>query len=101
MALDRFNRTYGKKIRGFPSEALAVLLSHAYPGNVRELLNLVKRAMILCRDEAIGAELLPAELATGSALQTPPPVSRKRPKAEHLQQVLRHHKGNRPPPVSG
>ncbi|WP_291316575.1 sigma 54-interacting transcriptional regulator [Desulfuromonas sp.] len=33
--LDRFNRTYAKKIRGFTAEALQVLLNHDYPGNIR------------------------------------------------------------------
>ncbi len=95
IALDRFNRTYGKKIRGFSSEALALLLGHTYPGNVRELLNLVERSLILCREETIGDELLPTDLAIGSASQAPPLFSRKRPTAEHLQEVLGRHRGNR------
>ena len=58
MALDRFNRILGKKIRGFAPGALRLLLNHDYPGNVRELLNMVERAVILCR----GQEVLPSHL---------------------------------------
>lgn len=94
VALDRFNRTYGKKIRGFAPDALALLLAHDYPGNVRELLNLVERAAILCREAIIGTELLPAELTAPP--ETPPtPGAGKRPGAEQLRQLLRRHQGNR------
>lgn len=94
--LDRFNRTYGKKIRGFSAEALQVLLSHDYPGNVRELLNLVEQTVILCRSAEIGPEHLPAGLLE---LHRPQGLSafagNKRPSREALRQVLARHGGNR------
>ena len=61
-ALDKFNQKYGKRIRGFSPEAMQVLLEHDYPGNVRELLNLVEQVVILCHSGEIESEHLPASL---------------------------------------
>ena len=93
MALDRFNKRYGKQIRGFDSEVLNLLLDHSYPGNVRELLNIVERAVILCRGEQITANLLPAELARQS-LSSHPSLN-NRPGSDQLQAMLARHAGNR------
>lgn len=93
MALDRFNKHYGKKIRGFDSQVLTLLLDHPYPGNVRELLNIVERAAILCRTDQITIDLLPADMTL--------PVAGNlhhlggRPKIELLQGMLARHAGNR------
>ncbi len=91
MALDRFNRAYGKKIRGFSPEALTLLLDHPYPGNVRELLNLVERAVILSRSEILDIDPLSAPPPT-----EPTPLSKGgNPSSAQLRQVLRRHGGNR------
>jgi PAS domain S-box-containing protein len=90
MAIDRFNRSYGRKIRRFSPEALGLLLDHCYPGNVRELLNLVERAVILSKSDTLEVDLLPlAAAATGAAPEGGPPS------VEQLRQVLRRHGGNR------
>ncbi|MDX9710359.1 MAG: sigma 54-interacting transcriptional regulator [Trichloromonas sp.] len=89
MALDRFNRAYGKKLRGFTPDALRLLLAHDYPGNVRELLNLVERGVILGRGERLDAELFPEVASAGATL------SPSAPTAEPLEEVLRRHGGNR------
>lgn len=57
--LQRFAEKNGKKIRGFTPQAREALLRYDYPGNVRELENLVERAVVLTRDEVIGKEDLP------------------------------------------
>jgi len=41
---------------------MAVLQAHNWPGNVRQLRNMVERLLILCTDESITAEHLPADL---------------------------------------
>ncbi len=91
MAIDRFNRSYGKKIRGFSAEALSLLLDQPYLGNVRELLNIVERAVILSKSDILPAELFPQIRAALPSLVPSGTV----PAAEHLQQMLRRHGGNR------
>ena len=41
-----FNRQYGKKVEGFTDEALAILMDYDWPGNIRELKNLVEVTLI-------------------------------------------------------
>ncbi len=57
--LQKFSRKHGKDLRGFSREALEALLSYHFPGNVRELENIVERAVILAENEIITKEDLP------------------------------------------
>ncbi|MFN3480231.1 MAG: sigma-54-dependent transcriptional regulator [Thermodesulfovibrionales bacterium] len=51
-----------KKIKGFSKEAMDILMSYTFPGNVRELENIIERAIILERSELITPESLPQTL---------------------------------------
>lgn len=68
--IDQFNRRYGKSIAGIGSDALAVLLSHDFPGNVRELENVIEHAFVFCKEAEIQVRHLPLELG-----QTAPQTS--------------------------
>ncbi len=59
----KMNRRKARMIRGFSPEALQVLQSHEYPGNVRELENIIEHAFVLCRGERIESNHLPAYLS--------------------------------------
>lgn len=61
--IERFNRLTGANVSGVAPEAMAALMAHDFPGNVRELENVVERAFVLCREGPIGVEHLPPELA--------------------------------------
>jgi PAS domain S-box-containing protein len=58
----RFNRRQGKSVAGVTPDVMALLMAHDYPGNVRELENLVERAFVLCNTGKIERRHLPPEL---------------------------------------
>ena len=94
--LDRFIRTYGKNIRGFSPEVIQLLMAHDYPGNIRELLNIVEQTVILCRGGEIGVEHLPAGfIAAHQKEQSLLQAKRKKPSKELLQSLLSRYEGSR------
>jgi two-component system NtrC family response regulator len=69
LLIDHFLKKYSelnqKKIQDLSKEARILLLRHSYPGNVRELENLIERAVVLCRGEVITTQDLPFHLQEG------------------------------------
>src|SRR5262249_20952567 len=59
---------HGKKLQSLSSEATSVLSSYEFPGNVRELQNIIERAVILAPDEKIEARHLPDYLLSARRL---------------------------------
>ncbi len=57
--IEKFNHTRNKEIGGMDDRALALLLSHDFPGNVRELENIIEYAFILCQGGLIQPEHMP------------------------------------------
>ncbi|MHC4199743.1 MAG: sigma-54 interaction domain-containing protein [Planctomycetota bacterium] len=55
----RFNGLQGKAVSGISDEALACLMAHDFPGNVRELENIIEHAFVLCRGPVIDLQHLP------------------------------------------
>jgi len=95
--LERFNNAYKKSIKGFTPEALQVLLNHDFPGNVRELLNLVEQTVILCKQKEITPECFPDSFL--AAINT---TRKKTPRAgnagvskEMLADTLEKYQGNK------
>ena len=69
--VDRMNRNKGRLVEGVDSQAMSILLAHDFPGNVRELENIVEHAFVLCREGLISADHLPLYLSdTGAAKKT-------------------------------
>ncbi|RKX27515.1 MAG: Fis family transcriptional regulator [Candidatus Zixiibacteriota bacterium] len=60
--IDRFNRLRQKNVPGFSPPALSLLLNHSFPGNVRELENIIEHASVLCGGGIIRPEHLPEYL---------------------------------------
>jgi PAS domain S-box-containing protein len=57
--LNQFNKEFHKRIQGLAPEALEILTRYPYPGNVRELKNIIEYAANVCHEGTIRAEHLP------------------------------------------
>ncbi len=62
-----FNASMGLNVQDVTQQAMEQLIAYDWPGNIRELRNVLERAMLFCDDPAIGIQHLPAELATPAA----------------------------------
>ncbi len=60
--IKKFNALKGKIIEGVSDDAMNILLNHDYPGNIRELENIIEHAFVLCHDYYIKPEHLPSYL---------------------------------------
>jgi transcriptional regulator with PAS, ATPase and Fis domain len=49
--LDRYSRLHGRRVTGFSERALDALMAYAWPGNIREIENIVERGVILAPDD--------------------------------------------------
>jgi two-component system, NtrC family, nitrogen regulation response regulator NtrX len=66
--MKRLSAASGLPVREIGDDAMAVLQAHNWPGNVRQLRNIVERLLILATDDpnqVISADLLPPELGSG------------------------------------
>ena len=64
--IDYFNRDMGKNIAGISPEALEALKAHDWPGNIRELRNVIERAAVFCSEDQIQLNHLPREILDGA-----------------------------------
>jgi NtrC-family two-component system response regulator AlgB len=92
--LQRFGRESGRSIHGFTERARLAMERYSWPGNIRELHNVIERATILTTGEIIDLPDLPPSLSEGA---TENPViggaySVEEIEAEHIRQVLARSK---------
>jgi two-component system response regulator AtoC len=62
--IDLFNKKLNKDIEGPSSEAMSALMGHRWSGNIRELENVIERAMILAKDRLITPAELPSSITS-------------------------------------
>src|SRR5690606_28815561 len=87
--LARFVVEYSRPARNFSEEAREALLSYAWPGNIRELRNVVERASIICTEELVQPSHLGLSLEAGhSAPQVGDPLSLQDLENAHISAVL-------------
>jgi len=70
--VDRYAKKAGKRIRSISKDALSLFRGYDWPGNIRELQNVVERAVVLCDGEVFCVD--PSWLAPASPNATPPTI---------------------------
>jgi PAS domain S-box-containing protein len=93
----KFNHLQGKNIELVAPEAMHQLISHNYPGNIRELENIIEQAFVLCRGNIIEVEHLPLELRPeiNSNSDSFPPMSLQSMEKRLVIETLQRCHGNR------
>jgi PAS domain S-box-containing protein len=61
--ISKMNLRQGKHLQGIDQAVLATLMSHSFPGNIRELENIIEHAFVLCQEGTITCDHLPGFLA--------------------------------------
>jgi transcriptional regulator with PAS, ATPase and Fis domain len=96
--VDSFNRMQGKSLAGLSRKALSALVEYDYPGNVRELQNIIEHAFVLCEGGLIGINHLPSHLRDGDrppSADVPDRANLKSAERAMIEASLRKHRGNR------
>jgi len=96
--INRFNSLHNKNICCVTNEVTAALLAYDFPGNVRELENIIEHCFVLCEGEIIEAKHLPAsfrpDLKTDK-IESSRPATIKQMEIILIIQALRRNKGNK------
>jgi len=91
----KLSKILGKNISSISEDALAILESYEWPGNIRELENVLERAVNIADTNEIRPKDLPDLVSSTHAAQnTPPPNSLKSKEYEHIKTVLEETSGN-------
>jgi len=94
----KFNKLKDKDIAGVSEAVMQCLMAHDFPGNVRELENIIEHAFVLCQSGLIEMHHLPSELCVASALikgEFTDTKSLKSMEKAMILETLYRRKGNR------
>ncbi|MDX2093831.1 MAG: sigma 54-interacting transcriptional regulator [Kofleriaceae bacterium] len=92
--LSRYSREYDSKVKGLSPNASVAIRKHNWPGNIRELENRIKKAIVLCESTVIGPDDLGL---TGDVLPTILTLAEAKEKfqRDYINEVLALNNGNR------
>lgn len=85
----KFNRLNNKEIKGLSPDILNILMTHDYPGNIRELENIIEYTIVVCKNSLIGPEHLPDYLQEKANLTNYKPSSNQRDTGYSLDDMER------------
>ena len=91
----RFNNLKKKLITDISPDVMAVLASYDYPGNIRELENIIEHAFVLCRSTTINTDALPEVVCARQGNPVVKPTSMDDVEAGYIREVLAKHDWNR------
>jgi two-component system response regulator PilR (NtrC family) len=86
--LDKFRRELGKDVTSLSPAAMEKVLAHPFPGNVRELENLIERAVALARGPVLDVDVLPASVLERAASARAPAAPAAAPAGANLDDIL-------------
>jgi len=92
--LQKFARELGRPVRGLGIDAIAAIESHEWSGNVRELENKMKRAVIVCDGKRISAADLDLDMYAEEVIDLSIKAARENADKEAIQRALSHASGN-------
>ena len=90
-----FSSLKGKMITDISPAAMAILMDHDYPGNVRELQNVIEHALVICRSSLIRVDDLPEHLRPNERDRVPEMPSLGELESQLIVSTLRKHGWNR------
>ena len=94
----KFNRCQNKYLTGVTSEVLSALMAHDFPGNIRELENLIEHAFVLCQKGAIDLKHLPEHFCSSIPDHSPEADltgTLKAVEAQAIREALKRNNYNR------
>jgi DNA-binding NtrC family response regulator len=95
--MEKYSRENKKKVIGVTDEAMELLKNYTWPGNIRELRNIIERAVVLSGTENIGVEELPERVKSQQGLKRAQTLKEKMDHYEEnvIKKALHVHNGNK------
>ena len=94
--MEHFNKKQHKDIKGIATDTRDLLLTHDFPGNIRELQNIIEHAFILCTEGNILPEHLPEYLQQREKIQTGDADTRLvQVESQTILETLKRHNWNK------